>query len=170
MANFGGEVPNVGTTTWLTPPSVLDALGEFDLDPCAPLERPWDTAKKHYTTEDDGLIQPWFGRVWCNPPYGKEMNAFLERMVTHAHLGGGGVVLIFARTETKAFFDYVWDKADAILFLKGRLKFYSIDGKEGGPAGSPSVLIAYGKAEVETLRNCGLEGKLVVLKNDTEAI
>jgi hypothetical protein len=80
------------------------------------------------------------------------------------------VVLIFARTETKAFFDYVWDKADAILFLKGRLKFYSIDGKEGGPAGSPSVLIAYGEAEVETLRNCGLEGKLVVLKNDTEAI
>jgi hypothetical protein len=90
MTNFGGEVPNVGTTTWLTPPRILEALGEFDLDPCAPLERPWDTAKKHYTTEDDGLIQPWFGRVWCNPPYGKEMNAFLERMVTHAHLGGGG--------------------------------------------------------------------------------
>jgi hypothetical protein len=167
MANFGGEVPNVGTTTWLTPPYILDALGEFDLDPCASLNRPWDTAKHHYTEEEDGLIQPWFGRVWCNPPYGKEMNAFLEKMVCHEP---GGIVLIFARTETKAFFDYVWDRADGILFIKGRLRFYRPEGIEGDAAGSPSVLIAYGKHEVEVLRNCGIEGKLLELNNDTKAI
>jgi hypothetical protein len=161
MANFGGEVRNVGTTTWLTPPYILKALGEFDLDPCTPLDRPWDTAKHHYTIEDDGLIQPWFGRVWCNPPYGREMNAFLEKMATH---DSGGIVLIFARTETKAFFDYVWDRAHAILFIKGRLKFYRPDGTEGDTAGSPSVLVAYGEQEVEVLRNCGIEGRLVELK------
>lgn len=88
MANLGNENPNVTTTTWLTPPHILKALGDFDLDPCASLNRPWDTAKHHYTEEDDGLIQPWFGRVWCNPPYGREMNAFLERMVTHDRGGG----------------------------------------------------------------------------------
>jgi hypothetical protein len=161
MANFGGEVRNVGTTTWLTPPYILKALGEFDLDPCTPLDRPWDTAKHHYTIEDDGLIQPWFGRVWCNPPYGREMNAFLEKMATQ---DPGGIVLIFARTETKAFFDYVWDRAHAILFIKGRLKFYRPDGTEGDTAGSPSVLVAYGEQEVEVLRNCGIEGRLVELK------
>lgn len=161
MANMGGETPNVSTTTWLTPPYILEALGEFDLDPCAPLNRPWDTAKHHYTVEDDGLIQPWFGRVWCNPPYGKEMNPFLEKMVTH---GGGGIVLIFARTETKAFFDYVWDRADAILFIKGRLKFFKPDGLEGDAAGSPSVLIAYGDREVDVLRNSGIAGKFIDLR------
>ena len=161
MANIGNENVNVGTTTWLTPPYVLEALGEFDLDPCSPLDRPWDTAKHHYTIEDDGLIMPWFGRVWCNPPYGREMNPFLEKMVNH---GPGGIVLIFARTETKAFFDYVWDKADAILFLKGRLKFYRGDGTEGDTAGSPSVLIAYGQHEADILKNCGLAGKFIRLR------
>lgn len=79
---------------------------------------------------------------------------------------GGGVVLIFARTETKAFFDYVWDKADAILFLKGRLKFHKPDGSEGNTAGSPSVLIAYGSQEAANLESCGLPGKFIRLKGD----
>jgi len=160
MANMGNENANVTTTTWLTPPHILAALGEFDLDPCSPLNRPWDTAKHHYTVDDDGLIQPWFGRVWCNPPYGREMIPFLEKMVMH---DGGGIVLIFARTETKAFFDYVWDRADAILFLKGRLQFHYPDGRKGESAGSPSVLIAYGRQEAEVLRTCGLPGKFIDL-------
>lgn len=49
---------------WLTPPELLRALGPFALDPCAPVVRPWDTAERHYTVEDDGLSIPWVGRVW----------------------------------------------------------------------------------------------------------
>lgn len=63
---------------WLTPQSILDALGPFDLDPCAPISRPWNIALHHYTIVDDGLIQPWFGFVWCNPPYGKMAKDWLE--------------------------------------------------------------------------------------------
>ena len=74
---------------------------------------------------------------------------------------GGGVALVFARTETRAFFDHVWDKATGILFLKGRLKFHKPDGEIGGTAGSPSVLIAYGDAEAEVLKNCKLNGKYI---------
>jgi hypothetical protein len=157
MPNLGNEATVSGTDVWLTPPSILEALGEFDLDPCSSLNRPWDTAKHHFTIEDDGLAQEWFGRVWCNPPYGKAMNPFLDKMVKH----GNGIVLIFARTETKAFFDYVWDKADAILFIKGRLKFHTPNGKAAGTAGSPSVLIAYGEENVKALETCGVEGKLL---------
>lgn len=160
MPNLGNEATVSGTDVWLTPPFVLDALGEFDLDPCSSLDRPWDTAKKHYTINDDGIIQPWEGRVWCNPPYGKAMNPFLKKMVEH----GNGIVLIFARTETKAFFYYVWNGADAIMFLKGRLKFHYPDGKQGGTAGSPSVLIAYGSENVKCLEQCGLDGRIVYLK------
>lgn len=48
---------------WLTPPEILRALGPFDLDPCAPVIRPWETAATHYTVEDDGLSKPWVGRA-----------------------------------------------------------------------------------------------------------
>lgn len=57
-----------GKDEWLTPPEIIRALGEFDLDPCAPIVRPWDMAKAHYTELDNGLIRPWHGRVWLNPP------------------------------------------------------------------------------------------------------
>jgi len=46
---------------WLTPPHILDALGDFDLDPCAPVCRPWSTARNHYTIEDNGMLSPWAG-------------------------------------------------------------------------------------------------------------
>ncbi len=167
MANLGNEQSVSGTDVWLTPPYILEALGEFDLDPCSPVNRPWDTAKKHFTVEDDGLAQEWDGRVWCNPPYGPPMSKWLNRL---AHHPDGGIALIFARTETKAFFDSVWDKADAILFLKGRLRFHKPDGSLGGTAGSPSVLIAYGEQEVSVLQSCGIGGKLVYLNNAHSAL
>ena len=44
---------------WLTPPALIAKLGEFNLDPCAPIVRPWDTAKKYYTVQDDGLVMPF---------------------------------------------------------------------------------------------------------------
>lgn len=145
---------------WLTPPEVLKALGEFDLDPCSPVYRPWDTAKNHYTIDDDGLALPWFGRVWCNPPYGLEAASWLERMADH----GNGIALIFARTETKMFFDHVWPKANAILFLKGRLHFHHVDGSRAETnAGAPSVLVAYGEANAVFLFGSEIAGHFVRL-------
>jgi hypothetical protein len=87
MANLGNEASVAGTDVWLTPPKLLAKLGEFDLDPCSPLNRPWDTARKHYTIEDDGLAQTWEGRVWLNPPYGPPMVKWLKKM---AFYEGGG--------------------------------------------------------------------------------
>ena len=48
---------------WLTPPEIVAKPGSFDLDPCSPINRPWPTAGVHYTVLDDGLSQPWHGRV-----------------------------------------------------------------------------------------------------------
>jgi len=145
---------------WLTPPLIIRSLGEFDLDPCAPVKRPWDTARKHFTIEDDGLSKEWEGRVWCNPPYGMQTKKWLNHLSRH----GNGIALIFARTETKMFFDYVWDKADALYFIKGRLRFYHVDGTEAkNSAGAPSVLVAYGKDNIISLSNCVCDGKLIVL-------
>jgi len=145
---------------WLTPPEILHALGEFDLDPCAPVDRPWPMARSHYTIADNGLSQPWFGRVWCNPPYGVETGKWLARLAAH----GNGLALIFARTETAMFFTHVWGKARALLFLKGRLHFYNNDGSRApGNAGAPSVLAAYGKNNAAILERCGLAGQFIAL-------
>lgn len=72
--------------------------------------------------------------------------------------------LTFARTETKAFFDAVWDKADAVFFFRGRIKFYHVSGREGGSAGAPSILIAYGRDNADRLLNAKLDGKGIRLK------
>jgi hypothetical protein len=62
------------------------------------------------------------------------------------------------------FFNHIWDKADALLFIKGRLKFYHVDGTQGGSAGAPSVLVAYGQENAEILENCCIEGKFIRLR------
>jgi len=147
-----------GKCEWLTPPHVLRPLGEFDLDPCAAVRRPWPTARHHLTIQEDGLARPWFGRVWLNPPYGRETGRWLARLADH----GNGIALVFARTETRMFFEHVWKKAAAILFLRGRLTFYNEDGtRPSNSGGAPSCLIAYGRHNAAALAACGLSGKLV---------
>jgi hypothetical protein len=154
----GHQTPNEGATNeWLTPPEILQALGAFDLDPCSPLKRPWDTASTHYTVREDGLSAEWRGRVWLNPPYGPHVGEWLKRLAEH----GDGIALLFARTETDAFFR-AWQHADAMLFLRGRLHFHHVDGKRAAHnGGAPSVLIAFGKTNVARLRNSGLKGAFV---------
>jgi hypothetical protein len=148
-----------GKDEWLTPPELISACGEFDLDPCSPINRPWGTAKKHYTILDNGLTKKWQGRVWCNPPYGSEAALWLDKLAAH----GDGIALIFARTETQMFFNHIWDKADAVLFIKGRLRFYHVNGVQGDSAGAPSVLVAYGDRNVYALRQSTIKGKFIEL-------
>lgn len=142
---------------WLTPPHIIKALGPFDLDPCSPIDRPWPTAAHHLTENDNGLTATWFGRVWCNPPY-SDIGTWLKKCVYH----GNAVSLVFARTETAAFFRYVWNKADSVFFFANRLQFHHVSGVSSlRNAGAPSVLIAYGRNNVEAIEDSGLKGKHV---------
>lgn len=145
---------------WLTPPELVVKLGEFDLDPCSPINPPFLHAKNNFTINDNGLIKDWFGRVYLNPPYGRGMELWMEKLKNH----GNGIALIFARTETKCFFEHVWNDADAILFVKGRIRFYHVTGIQAGTPGAPSVFIAYGKGNAEILMNSGIEGRFIKLK------
>lgn len=163
----GHHRPNQGATDeWLTPPEIIRALGSFDLDPCAPPKRPWDTATKHYTMNENGLWQPWRGRVWLNPPYGPQTGVWLQKLAEH----GNGIALIFARTETTFFHAHGWERATAMLFLKGRLNFYGLDGQRSKlNAGGPSVLIAYGEENAAALRRCGISGAFLRLTREEVA-
>ncbi|WP_232490662.1 phage N-6-adenine-methyltransferase [Burkholderia ubonensis] len=133
---------------WLTPPEWIRALGEFDLDPCAPVVRPWNTAREHFTIADDGLAREWRGRVWCNPPFGRDAAKWLKRMAEH----NNGIALIPARTETAMFYESVWSCADSVCFVRGRPHFHYVDGRRAPfNSGAPICLVAYGRANTIAL-------------------
>lgn len=148
--------PEADTHTWLTPPSIIEALGRFDLDPCAaPSPRPWPTAAKHIEMPEDGLAAEWHGRVWCNPPFGSHTRAWLKRMAEHRN----GIALAFARTDTAMFHESVFPKAHGAMFVAGRPNFHFPDGTRAkGNSGGPIVLIAYGWSNAELLRDSSIYG------------
>lgn len=154
MSGFGGlhpHAPNEGATCeWWTPPHVFTALGlGFDLDPCAPRlpDADWIPARKRFSAPEDGLSLPWRGRVWLNPPYGREAGRWVERLADH----GNGIALVFSRTDVKWWHAAV-PKATAVCFVRGRLTFIPGAGQSApGNSGGPSALIAYGATCAEAV-------------------
>ncbi len=129
------------TGEWETPQEVFDALalefGGFDLDPCATPENA--KCPNFYTQENDGLLQPWRGQVFVNPPYGRPIGRWIQKC--YAAVGQGAklvVALLPSRTDTRWWHDYVM-KADEIRFIRGRLKFGGA--KNGAPF--PSAIIVW---------------------------
>ena len=160
MKNFNTNTEN--EQTWLTPPSLIESLGEFDLDPCAHTHMPWSTAKYMNSLPTCGMSLDWSGkRVWLNPPYGRETFKWLDKLSESKK----GIALIFARTETKGFHRTVWDKAHSVLFLEGRIKFHKPCGRQGNSANAPSCLVSYSAEDTKILEDIGLKGKLVFLDN-----
>lgn len=152
---------DTGEKTWLTPKSIIDALGSFDLDPCCPPQMPWSTAAEMICRPANGLEVDWLGkRVWCNPPYGREAVPFLQKMALQRQ-SGGGIVLIFARTDTLAWQKWIFPFAYGILFVQGRIRFYRTDGTPGETAPAPSALVAYSEKDLYLLRYSGIQGALV---------
>lgn len=170
MSAIGGhQRARGGTDEWLTPRWIIEALGPFDLDPCAPAEQPWPTASHFHTKCENGLLQRWWGRVFCNPPYGRAVGAWIARLAAH----GRGTALVFARTETAWWFRWVWPVATALLFIEGRVTFCRPNGepaKLGHNSGGPSVLIAYGLEDADRLAESGIAGAFVPLAAGGQAV
>lgn len=161
---LGGENQNAGSrqreVRWLTPEKYVSPLGRFDLDPCGAPGHTLADRTLLLENGDDGLRDEWLGRVWLNPPYGKLTEPFIAKLAEH----GDGIALIFARTETGMWFREIWPKADALLFVKGRISFLDADGVQAkANAGAPSVLVAYGRNNAEALRASGIDGAFIDL-------
>lgn len=129
------------TCEWETPLPLfaeLDRLfGGFTLDPCAT----WQNAKCacFFTREQDGLRQPWNGKVFMNPPYGREIGQWVKK-AWEASLSGALVVcLLPARVDTRWWHDYACH--GHIYFLRGRLRF----GPAQNSAPFPSAIVTFGK-------------------------
>lgn len=130
------ERPNKGATdVWLTPLSIIHALGAFDLDPCG--EAFHKTAKTIY--EQNGLEKDWFGRVWLNPPY-SQVQDWLNRLAKH----GNGIALVFARLDTK-WAQAIIPQASSVYFPAGRYHFLTKQLERKGNAGAPSMFLSFGE-------------------------
>lgn len=140
---------------WYTPPEIFTALGlDFDLDPCAPEGGvPWIPARAHYSFKDDGLHQDWHGRVWLNPPYGREAQRWVDKLIRH----GNGIALVFARTDP-AWGQRALKAADAVCFIAGRLRFISGLDRPGPGHNAPvsSMLLAYSEECARAVMDCDL--------------
>lgn len=127
------------STEWTTPTYFFNSLNKefnFELDPCATNEN--HLCDLFYTIEDDGLKQDWGDkRVYCNPPYGRGIEKWVAKCAEHRGLA---VMLIPARTDTKWFHAYIYNKPNVeIRFIKGRLKF----GESDNSAPFPSMVVIF---------------------------
>lgn len=131
------------TDLWETPQELFDQMDaefHFNLDVCALPENAKCAA--YYTPEQDGLKQPWYGRCWCNPPYGRNIGEWVRRAHLAACAGNLVVMLLPARTDTRWFHDYIYQNKNAeIRFIKGRLKF---GGGAKNSAPFPSMIVVFG--------------------------
>lgn len=156
------------TDTWLTPPELIwgspkdghSGLGPFELDPCTPEEgMPWPTASKMLKPSDDGLATPWPAHafVFMNPPFGRGQDTWMEKMANHP---GGGIALVFARTETLWFQRFVINhpNVSALVFQQGRLKFHRANGEVGNAPPAGPAWIAYGDEGARRLKHAVKEG------------
>ena len=123
---------------WATPPEffkALDAEFHFTLDVCATVENA--KCRNYFTAEQDGLAQSWGGVCWCNPPYGRQIGAWVQKA---SESDATVVMLLPARTDTAWFHDYIYGKAE-IRFIRGRLKF----GGSKNSAPFPSMVCIFRK-------------------------
>jgi ParB-like chromosome segregation protein Spo0J len=129
---------------WYTPQAILECvvrvMGEIDLDPCSNSDGPPNvTATTHYTRKDDGLTREWYGRVYMNPPYGREIDDWAKKLVEEYKAGRvkQAIALVPSRTDTAWFRRF---REYPRCFVHGRLSFSGHD----SPAPFPSMIVALG--------------------------
>ena len=129
------------TPEWATPRALFDELDRvfhFTLDPASTDENA--KCEQHFTKADDGLTKNWGGEsVFCNPPYGKEIAAWVKKGFEESKKPQTLVVMLLpARTDTGWFHDYC--RKGTVRFLRGRLHFN--ESRNGAPF--PSMLVIFG--------------------------
>ena len=138
MINKGLFTSN--TNEWATPQNFYDQINKefiFSLDVAANKDN--SKCPRFYDKSDNGLSKSWDNEtVWCNPPYGREIGKWVKK--ASEATGGVVVMLIPARTDTRYFHDYIYQKKNVeIRFLKGRLKF----GDSTNSAPFPSMVVIF---------------------------
>jgi len=131
-----------------TPKWIFDALDlTFDLDVACPPEGPIHVpAKNWYTAEDDGLAQPWHGRVWMNPPYSKP-TPWIARWIEHAN----GIALV--PSSKSKWWQSLWESNAAAVYI-GQVSFVR-PGTKPFDIGWPIYAWALGDENIQAISKLG---------------
>ena len=145
----GVEQQQITKDDHYTPKWIFDLLGlRFDIDVASPPGGiPWIPADKYYTQADDGLLQPWYGRIWCNPPFSKP-GPWVDRMIEHDN----GILL--AVVSKSNWMDRIWASNAALHLLYQPMTFIRHDGKAG--IRWPTFMAAFGIENQTALTNVGV--------------
>lgn len=168
------------TEEWETPQPLFDAWHErfrFDVDVCSTHENA--KCERHWTKEEDGLKQDWSGlRCWMNPPYGKYIAWWIRKARDSAVNGGALVVLLLpARTDTKWYHRYIYDRKESkrqgktvwrpwvkeVDFMPGRREFkqgQTLGWVEQNTAPFPSMVVVFENALIQLVgRDESIQGE-----------
>lgn len=139
-ARLFGIEDALDSDAWYTPPWIFDGLGvTFDLDVASPADPlPWIPARTRYTVADDGLNLPWFGMVWCNPPY-SEPAPWCRKWAEHPD----GFLLIRSDLSSSGPFAAV-SAATSVYVPAKRIQFVNGHGSGSGSVNFSSVLLGRG--------------------------
>lgn len=135
---------------WYTPKYIFDAMGVFfDCDVAHPKGVGIMTPCQTVITERS-LDSDWRGMIWMNPPFGGRngLLPWLEKFFAH----GNGVALTPDRTSAP-WYHYALKRADAMLVIKGRVKFIRPCGAVGANPNTGTTLWASGVRAVHALAN-----------------
>ena len=140
-----GYMPESKRDDHCTPSVIVDLVRKFGggriaLDPCSNANSIVNAEIEYRLSRgQDGLRDSWNvdGLVYVNPPYGRGIEAWLKRCSLPSR---EAIALIPARVSEIWFHDWCWGQADAICFVRGRLKF--LGSKQSAPF--PSALVYYG--------------------------
>lgn len=156
--------------TQLTPAYVLEPVrealgGTIALDPCTTPDNPVG-ALDFYTPPADGADIRWIApTVFCNPPYGKARERWVERCIEAGANGSMVVLLIPAATDTRIF-QRALSTSTAVVFIRGRVKFGVLRPNRRQVAAShPSALIGWNVS----LEPCEVLGRRVDLNGVRDA-
>jgi len=123
---FGQPQTELTSDDYYTPRWVFDTLGlRFDLDVASPPGGPpFVPCDRYYTQEDDGLAQPWHGRVWMNPPFSNP-SPWIERFLEHQN----GVAIV--PSSNGSWYDTLWNSSAAITIGPKKFDFLRGSGQQG---------------------------------------
>lgn len=134
-----------------TPPEIYKPLGRIDLDPCAGVDTSIGLVNYALERGEDGLTLPWYGFVYCNPPFSQK-ERWIDRMIEHGH----GILMLPERGSTP-WFGPLAREAGKYFVMGKKINFI------GGPSSNPlgNALFIFGDEAEQRIINSGLPGHFV---------
>ena len=176
---MSGHIGDMKSQHWNTPAELVEAVcevfgGQIDLDPCdngfsctqarVSYKLPTDGLKESWVSDSQGVL---FKNIFCNPPYGLDkvrgtsIADWIHRCSFYGHARDLDIMLLIpASTETAFWHEYIWGQADAICFIKGRVK-HPLEGKTLAGSTKGSAMIYWGPNVEGFYRVFGKLGKVV---------